>query len=129
MFTPKYHHTLCNANDFIYSIGGSNGSTSISDCEKYSISQNNWKALPALQTARYGCAAFTLNDAHIYCLCGFNNGNNLNSMEMMSVECGGKWEYVNVSNMFSNRCNVHGIQISNNEAIVFGGSNLSLIHI
>jgi len=70
MITPKCYHTLCNANDFIYSIGGNDGSTSISNCEKYSMSQNNWKALPALQTARYGCAAFTLNDTHIYCLCG-----------------------------------------------------------
>ena len=85
MLTPKCSHTLCNANDFIYSIGGYNDSTSISDCEKYSMSQNNWKALPALQTARCGCAAFTLNDTHIYCLCGSNNGTYLNSMEMMSV--------------------------------------------
>jgi len=29
MLTPKYHHTLCNANDYIYSIGGFNGLKSI----------------------------------------------------------------------------------------------------
>ena len=36
-----------------------------------------------------------------------------------------KWEYVNVSNMFSARWGVHGIQISENEVIVFGGSDYS----
>ena len=72
--------------------------TSISDCEKYSMTQNNWKALPTLQTARYGCAAFAFNNSHTYCLCGFNSVSNtrLNSVEMMRViECS-KWAYVKV---------------------------------
>ena len=61
MLTPKHDHTLCYANDFIYSIGGHNGLTTVSNYEKYSVDQNNWKALPALQTARRLCAAFTWN--------------------------------------------------------------------
>ena len=122
MLTPKCLHTLCSANDYIYSVGGYNNA-SISDCEKYSISKDNWKALPTLQTARRLCAAFTFNDTLLYCLYGYNESNtNLDSMEMMSVAEYGKWEYVNVSNMYSPRWGVHGIQISDNEAIVFGGN-------
>jgi len=97
--TPKYAHSLCNANDYIYSIGGYNDSTSMSDCEQYSITQNVWKDLPNLQTSRYACASFVLT--HIYCLCGFNAKIKcLNSMEKLRVK-DGKWEYVKVLNMLA----------------------------
>ena len=87
------------------------------------MSQNNWKALPALQTARCECAAFTLNDVLIYCLCGYNSiSGDLNTMEIMSVKSGSKWDYVNVTNMFSARAGIHGLQMSENEVIVFGAN-------
>ena len=121
MLIPKYAHTLCNVAQYIYSIGGCYH-LALNDSEKYSICQNNWRALPTLQTARCACAAFTFNDAHIYCSCGNNDsGTHLNSMEKLGLKEGCKWEYISVSNIFSPRGNVHGIQIGDNEVIVYGG--------
>ena len=121
MLKPKYHNTLCSANKYIYSVGGYDGLTSINNCEKYLISYDIWMPLPALKTERYGCAAFTFNDAYIYSLCGVNHsGMHINSVEKLILNCG-KWEYVEILNMFSPRSSLYGIQISGNEAIVYGG--------
>ena len=46
--------------------------------------------------------------------------NNLNSVERLRIG-DKKWRIVNISNMMSPRRIVHGMQISSNEAIVFGG--------
>lgn len=121
MLTPKCWHTLCNANDIIFCVGGYNGSIEVSDCEKYSIIRNSWKSLPDLLTHRYWCGAFAFNVTQIYCLGGCSNSY-LNSSEKLNVERS-KWENVNLLNMFSDKSCLHGIQINDNDVLVFGGGN------
>jgi len=68
MLCAKCYHGLCISNAQIYSMAGCIGTK---DCEKYSIYNNKWVALPLLQTARYVCAAFVINSKNIYAFGGY----------------------------------------------------------
>ena len=108
--------------DEIYSLGGATDDLILSKCEKYSIALNKWTSLPNLHTGRCDCAAFSFNDAQIFCVGGCNK-NLLNSMEKLNLLKPSKWSYVKIKNVFSERIAIHAFQISNNEVIVFGGES------
>ena len=124
MLEPRFLHGLTIYKRAIYSIGGSKGdykANVISACEKYSISQNKWEKIPNLQINRSLCATFCIK-SHIYSAGGSNSESmDLSSIERMNLNTNIKWEVLRTNGSIPpNRC-LHGIAISNSEAIIFGG--------
>ena len=56
MHNGRYHHTMVRVGNFLYAIGGSNGSA-LKDCEKYSIMTDTWQKVGNLNVAREFCSA------------------------------------------------------------------------
>jgi hypothetical protein len=65
MLCKKDQHTLCELNNFVYSIGGLTGCEPLTDCEKYSVKDDKWEQLPDLNMGRACCAAFIFNSSFI----------------------------------------------------------------
>ena len=122
MINKKYAHTLCTADNFIFSIGGSYGNGPITECERYFIKENIWKSMPNLQNQRFWCAAFLFNNHLLYSL-GGEQRVQLCTMEVLNVFRITGWKNVNVLNMRNAMRACHARQISNNEAIVFGNNS------
>ena len=122
MLLKKNRHSLCKSNKNIYSIGGTNlQSTYFPNCETYSVAKDKWTALPNLQEGRHVCAAFVFNDSQIFACAGCNGPVMKSTERIYLSDSSSKWEYVNIENFQPVRWSFHGIQISNSEAILFGG--------
>ena len=125
LLRKTHHFSLCNANDYIYLVGGELPKEShSSDCEKYSISLNKWTFLPKLLAEEIiNAAVFTIKNATLFVIGGYcgKQGGNINSMEKLNILKPTKWEYVTVKNVFSGRTSIQAYPINVNEVIVFGG--------
>lgn len=119
MLCNKYRHTLFHADAHIYSIGGYDGSSSLNDCEKYDVLENQWCLLPTLCTSRFFSAVFIRSNC-VFAFCGFTGRERMNTMERLKLSSCDKWEILNVSTPPSVRYGMHGISICDG-AIVFGG--------
>ncbi len=120
MINAKCYHALCTVNDIIFSVGGYNNK-SLDDCQVYSISKNVWHAFHSLNVARRSPAAFIWNRDYIYCVGGNLNNNHIGAVERASLLGKTQWESIPTVGLFQGRSNVHGIQISKSEVIIFGG--------
>jgi hypothetical protein len=122
MYVRKCHHSLCSNYGYIYSIGGEDSTHCISDCEKYNTFTNDWSRAPDLITPRRSAGTFIFNNTYIYCFCGFNT-DCIRSMERLSIMNMKSWESLAIAaaTYNSERWGMHGIQINDTQAIVFGG--------
>ena len=117
MLIGKYGHSLCSAQNDIYSIGG----WMQSNCQRYSVLNDKWTSLPYLQVGRGYCASFELKN-NMYALGGFDNQLSMRNMvEKMDILCPTNWKDVKITNIFTLRHYVQSIKIRNNEVISFGG--------
>ena len=122
MLTKKFGHSLCSNDLIIYSIGGIDGTFTLSDCAKYDISQNKWESFGNLSTARHYCAAFTFNKKFIYAAGGYTNLTSLNTFERIHISTLKLWEVITFANPFTARGHIQGIQIKADGVLIFGGS-------
>ena len=122
----KYAMSLIKIKNFIYSIGGSeNSKTNLDTCEKYSILDNKWSAIPILSEMKASCGTFCLsNNTKLFAIAGGQDYYS-DSFEMIDLVKVDKWVDQKVVNKFSVRYGVHCISISNNEALIYGGNNKS----
>jgi len=123
MLTPKWAHTLCKSLGYIYSIGGYDSNKFLKDSQKYLVKSNKWIMLPPLQTERIQSASFSFNDTEIYSIGGKNKLASLNSTEKLCISNPIRWEYVKFKIPFKITDCIHGIQISYDEVLLFGGRN------
>ena len=121
MLVKKYWHTLCRGEYHIYTVGGYDNSSRLGDCERYSIFKDVWHQLPKLNIPRNRCAVFTFKKS-LYALGGYN-GQSLNTMEQLDIENMSLWIIVEVKNPIKEACELHAIQISKRNVLVFGGSH------
>lgn len=73
MLQAKGHTGLCKRYTEIFGIGGWNG-VAMSDCEKYSITNDKWEPIANLQTPIHASAVFLYDLRYIYSICGFSTG-------------------------------------------------------
>ena len=121
MLKGKFNHSLCIACKEIYSIGGWD-STTIRDCEKYSVSQNIWSALPKLKLPRAGCAAFSLNSKEIYAV-GGEMYVVKSTVERYIIANALKWDTLSIKNELCAIKNFQAIQIDESTVLAFGGDD------
>ncbi len=62
-------------------VGGHNGGSCLKSVELYDVSAGQWRALPDMSVARYGCAAVCI-DGNVYVMGGFDGGSYLKSAEV-----------------------------------------------
>lgn len=74
----------------IYVCGGRRDGSSLSSVERFDLNTGIWEAMPPMPTARYGCAAASL-DACLYIFGGHAGGPMLDSAEVFDPACG-RWE-------------------------------------
>jgi hypothetical protein len=124
MNCKKKDFGLCLNEGCFYSIGGLSGTVhmeSMAECEKYSIAENKWAALPNLNVPRYYCAAFAYNCSYIYALAGFGQ----NSMERLAIGKPEKWETIKYTAPFTTRHGMQAIQVKYDEILVFGAYDIN----
>ena len=119
MLCAKYGHGLCSILDNIYAIGGYRSGANLNDCQKYESKKNIWSKLPDLSYQRNYMATFVMNNAYIYICFGKNVESCI--AEKLNVNIAHNWEIVDVKCCNSQLQYIHGIQISETEALTFGG--------
>jgi len=98
----KYDHKAQNIFEIEFiTVGGYNGTSSLSSCESYSIIQNKWNAVPSLNKPRYNTATALLNNRLLYAIGGCNTSGEIEVLDI--IERNG-WEILNleVSSMMLN---------------------------
>ena len=43
LLVAKYNHTLCKDANALYSVGGTNATWALADCEKYYVANDKWR--------------------------------------------------------------------------------------
>ena len=115
MLMKKLAFALCKAKEIIYSLAGYDSHQVLSDCQRYSISQDKWEQLPSLQKKRECPAAFAFNNKDIYVIGGYNK-TRLDTIEKMAKD---KWVYISIEGIPCMSC-IDAIQIGRSEVLVFG---------
>jgi len=122
MLVKKCFHSLCSANQLIFSIGGFDETNYLADCEVYSTKDNKWSKLSNLIVARGKSAVAVINLIHVYTIGGRSDiQENINSIEKLKLKKFENWSMVSMQNMIPPRRIMHSIQIGYNKVLVFGG--------
>jgi len=92
----------------------------MSECEKYSIEDNNWSSVNSMLKGKSNVSACMLGENFIYAF-GGNDGNNiLNDIEQYDIT-ENKWTAINIYNNFY-RQGCYCQQISSTTILLAGGS-------
>jgi hypothetical protein len=84
MLTPRREHAAVYHTPHLYILGGSNGSTDLSECERFICAENRWEALPSLLKAcRY--ASGVVVESGLYSLGGYDGSCLVDLVQKLSV--------------------------------------------
>ena len=91
----RYGHRAepISVNEFIV-MGGNNDTTTLSECEEYSIIDDEWKKIPSLNKPRYWHASVFMNERFLYVIGGCNTNREI---ELLDVEEKKVWISVPIS--------------------------------
>ena len=120
MLQPKRQHTMISADNFIFTIGGFDSSTSkhLKVCERYDGKQ--WEMMPEITKERRGITG-VYQSPYIYAING-NCESSILLFERLDSKTCIKWEEVKVNcNTFSQRFLTAGISINDKCILLFGG--------
>jgi hypothetical protein len=84
MLTPRRAHTAVYHAECLYALGGYNGSSCLSACERYVCAETRWEALPPLPVAGCGMSGVVM-ERSLYSLGGYA-GQALDSVQKLSLE-------------------------------------------
>jgi hypothetical protein len=84
MLTPRRAHAAVYHTPHLYILGGSNGSTDLSECERYVCAENRWEVLDPLPRACYSLSGVVV-ESSLYALGGYD-GSKLDSVQKLSLE-------------------------------------------
>lgn len=74
MVFPRSSFAAIYADKSIFVIGGKREGFAITDCEKYDMAKNKWKAIACLKYSAYAASVCTFNDNHLYKFGGIGPG-------------------------------------------------------
>jgi hypothetical protein len=85
MLTPRKEHAAVYTTQHLYVLGGYNGSSCISECERYVCAENRWEALPPLPTACRLMSGVVVEKS-LFALGGLHDGRTLDLVQRLSLE-------------------------------------------
>jgi hypothetical protein len=84
MLTPRKAHAAVYHTPHLYILGGGNGSSALSECERYVCAENRWEALPPLPRASCGMSGVLVGSS-LYALGGIAESE-LDLVQKLSLE-------------------------------------------
>jgi hypothetical protein len=84
MLTNRRHHAAVYHTPHLYILGGWNGSSDLSECERYVCAENRWEALPPLPIACSDTSGVVVENS-LYALGGYD-GEDLDLVQKLSLE-------------------------------------------
>jgi N-acetylneuraminic acid mutarotase len=99
--------------------GGLFGGSYLKSAEMYDTSAGQWRALPDMSVARWGCAAVCI-DGNVYVMGGYGGGSYLKSAEMYDTSAG-QWRALPDMSVAREGC--AAVCIDGNVYVVGGGSD------
>ena len=123
----KFDFTLCYLNGCIYVLcGKDNSSEVVNSCERYSLEDNQWNSIAAVNKKRYAASAVGFGGNRIYLFGGRSDYSNtmVHEIEEYKMELN-QWSVLNVnnSNLWVPVEVCACIQVSEEEILIFGGSD------
>jgi hypothetical protein len=85
MLTPRSMHTAVYHTPHLYILGGWNGSSVLSECERYVCAENRWEALPPLPRACMSTSGVVLENS-LYALGGCGRESFNDFVQKLSLE-------------------------------------------
>jgi hypothetical protein len=85
MLTPRNCHAAVYHTRHLYILGGLNGSSYLSECERFVCAENRWEALPPLPRACCGMSGVAA-ESSLYALGGFDDASALDLVQKLSLE-------------------------------------------
>lgn len=120
MFTARRAHGTCLLNDEIYVCCGIDSQgESISQCEKYSLTEKKWKKVADMQTQRSHLSLCSFNQKFIYCFGGDINESLVDYIDCYNPQLD-NWSILPISLPFKVEC-CSAIQVSPSDIMIFGG--------
>lgn len=120
MFKARRAHGTCLLNEEIYVCGGINSQgDSISQCEKYSLTEHKWKKVADMQTQRSHLSLCSFNHNFIYCFGGDINEILVDYIDCYNLELD-NWTILPISLPYKIEC-CGVLQISPSDIIILGG--------
>lgn len=92
--TPRRGCALASCKNFLYVIGGNDGTQPLSSVEVLEHPNSHWRSAPSLSTARANTSAVVTAGNSVYCIGGFDNIQFLSSVEVMESETLGWRNYI-----------------------------------
>jgi hypothetical protein len=84
MHTPRYNHAALYHSQYLYVLGGYNGSY-LSECERYSCAESQWEVLPALPLACCDMSAVEV-ESSLYALGGSTPEVFIDTIQKLSLD-------------------------------------------
>jgi len=121
MITGRYRHAIVGfRNNYIIAAGGHGN---LSQCEAYSIKDNQWKQIAALNIGRNFHTLFQSYDKYAF-VYGGHNGAYLTSFERIELDenLNGQWQLIEIQNLpqQSPTYQICSIEINQEEVLIFG---------
>lgn len=123
----KFDFTLCHLNGHIYVICGKDSASEVvNTCERYSVQDNQWTSIAAVNKKRYAASAVGFTNNRVYLFGGRSDYSNtmIQEIEEFKVELN-EWSILTLKNASGwvpvEVCAC--IQISDEEILIFGGSD------
>eukprot|EP00826_Nyctotherus_ovalis_P026216 TRINITY_DN2048_c0_g6_i1.p1 TRINITY_DN2048_c0_g6~~TRINITY_DN2048_c0_g6_i1.p1 ORF type:complete len:476 (+),score=146.56 TRINITY_DN2048_c0_g6_i1:31-1458(+) len=91
-YAKSSHRTEAISPKFFITIGGDNGTTSISYCEEYSVTDNRWQMLPSLNKPRFYSGTALLGNS-VYAVGGRTTNGEIERLDLAEKK---RWVLVNV---------------------------------
>jgi hypothetical protein len=85
MLTPRMGHTAVFHTPHLYILGGLDGSSYLSECERYVCAEDRWEALPSLPRACSQTSGVVLENS-LYALGGYGDGSYSDLIQKLSLE-------------------------------------------
>jgi hypothetical protein len=85
MLTPRRSHAAVHHTQHLYILGGYDGMTALSECERYVCAENRWEALPPLPSVCCDTSGVVV-ERSLYALGGFNGEKDLGLVQKLSLE-------------------------------------------
>ncbi|RLN61287.1 hypothetical protein BBJ28_00011108 [Nothophytophthora sp. Chile5] len=106
--------------DFIYVVGGFNGTAHLADVERFDLRTKEWEEMPPLSTGRSGLAVVALNGL-VYAIGGYDGRKHLKSVEAFDPQTK-KWSLI-ASMRYARNGPAAVVEEQSNSILVFGGES------
>jgi hypothetical protein len=119
MLKEKGAHTMARiGEELLYTVGGEDLDGPICECERYSVAEDSWTQMPALNEKKYGVSVCAIDNSVLYCFGGQDNTCFFMSIEKLH-KLALNWELITCA--WNPRVHAGVIQVGSCDIMIFGG--------